>query len=921
MASLFLIDGCCGRTSCARRAHPNATGHAGQGAIPRARRVVVQCRASHAPNTGNEKAQMPAFSFAQRPLAWGSLLAVLAGCSPNTNRAPSLLPLADVQFNVNVPSSIDILANDPDNDDLSFDFELDPPVATMTQAESALPRVTKTERSRAVFQWTPGIADAGPNDQMVYALTISVSDPDGAEARETLQLRVVNAGLGAASIVFVEPPGAGIAVDLNQTPCIDEMPVSVKADLVEETEIQLSLAEPAPPTANLYPPENRKEKRLSWCPTPEELDRSLSHTLVFQARRDGDDQPVVKRFLVRFKRNAGANCPGAPPTIEHTSPGQLGGPLNYEIVATIEDDVGFKAPPILAFTTDPVGGSGAVDTSGWQVVEMTASGDAQFTASIPNLNLADGETAQISYVITATDNDDPDGTRCDHSTESTVFQFEAVGGGGGGETYGDCAPCVADAQCGGEADHCVPLLGEYFCAHACAGGCGPGLVCMQIVSIDGQDGWQCLPENANCGQVCIADPYDRDASNNDLATATPVSPGRVEGLSICDADVDVFSVPVLAGQAVTARVVFENARGDLDLFMQMPGDAADDFPYQSANADLDTESVTEPCVPADGDVHLAVVPYQDARNTYALEVEVGAGDCNQMCVDDAADGTPTGNDTLDNFTPVEGVPYDAQGMVICRQDPDFYGFDARAGDVVRAQIDFRHASGDLDLQLFRSEGQAVAESLSYRDVEQIEFVVPAEDIYVLAVFGATRSVSNVYDLTIDIGDSQGCQVTLQCAPGQYCRDGSCQDAACDSPRACGAAAACAPPQACQDPSSFGGICADSCQSSFECRTEVGYACKRFEDFSTGCLPAGPGRTGDRCQSHTDCEGTDICLPLPGGYCASGGCAGDDCAPGTLCAEVPGDCNVPACLKACEGPEDCRAGYTCRPVSGGMACLP
>jgi hypothetical protein len=850
------------------------------------------------------------------------VLFVLAACSPDTNRAPALLPLGDTSFDVNVPSHIDVLATDSDGDDLSFEFRLDPEPATVSQSAGGRPALNKLDRGRAIFQWTPGIADAGPNDQMSYALTVRVSDGNGGRAEETLQILVVNGGLGPASLVFVEPPGAGMAVDLGQTPCIDAMPVSVKGDLIPDGEVDLKLGEPVPVGANLYPPENGKRKSLNWCPSAEDLDRSLSHTLVFEARRQNDDQPVVKRFLVRFKRNAGANCPGAPPTITHESPGRFNGPLNYEITADIQDDVGFKSPPILAFTTDPVSGSGSVDTSGWQLVEMSSEGPGQYRASIPNLNLADGEAATVSYVITATDNDDPDGTRCDHSTESTLYQFEAVGGGSsGGQTYGDCTPCVADAQCGGEADLCVPLLGEFFCAHACTGGCGPSLVCVQLTSIDGQTAYQCVPENADCGQVCTADTYEGAAGNNDLPTATAVMPGRIEGLTICDQDTDVFTVPVDAGQSVTARIIFENARGDLDLFMQMPGDAVDDFPYQSANADLDTESVVEPCTSAAGQVNIAVAPYQGARNTYALEVEVGAGNCNQMCVDDALDEAGNGNDVLDDFSPINEFPHQVSGLVICRQDADYYGFDARAGEIVRAGIGFSHQSGDLDLRLFRSTGEAVAESLSYRDVEQIELDVPADDIYVLAVFGATRSVSNVYDLVIDKSDSQGCQVTLQCPVGQYCRGGECVAEACDAPRACGAEAECVAAQACQDPAGFGGTCADHCQSSFECRGEFGYACKRFEDFTTGCLLAGAGRTGDRCQDHTDCEGTDICLPLPGGYCASGGCAGDDCDPGTICVDVPGDCNVPACLKACAGPEDCRAGYDCRPVPGGMACLP
>lgn len=862
--------------------------------------------------------------------AWWSILLVglLSACAPNDNRDPKLLGIENQTLDVNVPAHVNLYATDPDGDDLTFTFELSPEPATQTQSAGGKPTINKLGTGNAVFQWTPGIADAGPADQMAYELTIKVDDGNGGQDQETIQVLVVNGGLGPVGLAFVEPPGAGMAIDLNQTACIDGMPVSVKADLVPDSEVELNLGQPAPSGANLFPPGPGKRKSLSWCPTAEDLDRSLAHTLVFEARRLNDDQPVVKRFLVRFKRNAGANCPGAPPEIEHAPPGSFGGPLNYELVATITDDVGFKSPPILAFTTEPPSGSGMVDTSGWQVVEMVAEGESGWRASVPNLNLADGETATVSYVITATDNDDPDGTSCDHSTESEVFQFTATGGGAsGGQTYGDCAPCVADAQCGGEKDLCVPLLGEFFCAHACSGGgCQAGTSCVQITSIDGVTDYQCIPEDANCGQICTADAYEGAAGNNDPTTATPVEMGSSPELTICDQDVDYFKVAVTAGQSIVVSATFDNMSGDLDLFMNLPGDPSDEYPYQSANADEDVESVQEPCVPMDGDAYIAVVPYQDARNLYQLDVATGPGNCDVACTDDRHDDVASGNDTAADFTLVDQFPYDETNLVVCRLDPDFYGFDVRAGEILRAGIYFSHRDGDLDLRLYASGGQLVAESRSYRDVELVELEVPGDDVYVLEVFGVTRSVMNGYELVLEKLDTANCQVTLQCPGGLYCDNGQCVDAVCNHSGGCGGGAACVAPQACRDPAAFenSSLCADTCQSSFECRTELGYACKRFEDYTTGCLPAGGGRTGDRCLGHQDCEGTDICLPLEGGYCATGGCAGDDCPEGTVCALVPAETcagEVFACLKACEGPEDCRAGLSCQPVDGGMACLP
>ncbi len=867
---------------------------------------------------------MPAMPRIPTPIRSLALMFLcLVGCAGSGNKPPVFNPTPDRTFTVNVPGTIDLLAYDPDGDPLTFSYTLDPPALAAMGAAGAKPSIVPTIPGRAVFAWTPGIADAGMTDQLRYRLTFVVRDNDGAKAELTIALTVVNPGLGPTGLSFVEPPGAGAAVDLTRTACIDMMPVSVRADLVAEGEVELKLAEPVPAAANLYPPDNRKAKHLNWCPTAEQLDKSLTHTLVFEARRQGDDTPVTKRFIVRFKRNAGANCPGEAPRVMHTSSGELRGPLNYDIRATISDDVGFKSPPILSFSAEPLPVGQPVDTSSWQIVEFQSEGEDRYVASIPNLNLLDGERRTLHYVVTATDNDDPEGTGCDHSTESELFALDVVGGASAdGQTYGVCASCVADVQCGGPEDHCVPLRGEHFCGRACdqARPCDAGQQCVQTESIDGERASQCVPADGNCGQLCLPDTLDLGGGNETPQAASPMSPGTQEGLSICDLDLDFLRLPIEPGQGITARIRFSNIRGDLDLAMQLPGDP-NPFSYQSAAADSDYEEVYEPCAVDGGEALVRVSGYNGARNDYAVDLEVTPGDCNRICTDDAED-QGTGNDRIDDFTVVEQFPYERGDLMICGDDPDYFGFEARAGEIIRVSVAFEHSLGDLDLRLLRTGELLIGQSESYRDVELIEAQAPVDDIYVVAVFGATRSVQNGYILLIEKAEMLGCQTSLQCPQGAYCGGGQCVDARCERFGDCGAEASCVGPRAGLDPAAFGGFCAEYCRSSFECRAELGYACKRFEDFSTACHPAGPGRTGDRCSSHADCEGTDVCLDFVGGYCATAGCTPDDCAPDTVCTALPGGGEVYACLKACEGNGDCRGGYACRPTpEGPMACQP
>ncbi len=844
-----------------------------------------------------------------------SLVAI--GCAEESNNCPRLAPILDREFRVNEQGTIVIRATDDDGDPLAYAFELDPPPRTQTMGAGA-PQVVGN-----LFVWTPGIADAGDGESLDYNLTLTVSDDRGCDESVRINLRVINSGVGGStSLRFVEPPGAGMAVDLSERPCIDDLKVRVKADAIPDQDVEIYLCEPVPGAggaseAKLTGSAKGKERTFFWCPSEEDLDRSLSHTIVFCAREVGDDVPVQKRFNARFQRTAAVGCAGAPPVIEHAPPGSFLGPLNYEIEAIITDDVGFKDPPVLLYADEDPEAAGEVT---WSTANFAARSGDGWSASIPNLNLEPGQTADVWYRIVATDNDDPDSTRCDHTTTSAVFRFTAEGAEeAGGSTYGFCEACVADEQCGGPDDRCMLLRGESFCGRSCADtDCAGGQQCYEFESIDGVLSPQCLPVDLNCGQLCVADAYEAEGGNNDVATATLIEPGRFDQLSICQGDADLFRVRVGEGQSIRVTATFDNIRGDLDLAMalRLPEDEALSFDYQSTNGDVDLESVHEPCAPAtaDGEAVVFVFGYEGSENVYDLEVEVGDGDCAaNQCVDDALDD----NDGFDDFTAVE-LPFERGQLQICRRDPDYFGFEARAGEIISASIAFAHADGDLDMRLYRGGREhEVGRSLSYRDAELIEIQAPMDDIYIAEIYGATRSVANAYSIAIETRALQMCQSTMECPQGTYCAFGACIEDECRGPDQCAGGHACVTELAGLDPAARGGRCGAVCRSDRDCRG--GFTCKRFEDFNMVCAPAGAAAAGERCAGYQDCAVDQVCYAVPGGYCAVGGCeANADCPAGTVCGELLG---VSACLKSCGNDGDCRAAenYACRDFDGGRGC--
>jgi hypothetical protein len=240
------------------------------------------------------------------------LFLLLAGCAEEDNSAPSILPVDDLRIRVNTSGRIDVTAADADDDRLSFDMTIEPLPPTVTQGQAGRPTFTKISNNSAVFSWTPGIADAGGQAASDYAVTFVVTDGRGGRATETIQITVENPGVaGSGGLRFTEPSGAGIVVDLNQTPCVNDLEVAVKGDLIANEDVEVTLAQPAPERAILSPDAPGKNKLFNWCPTEEQLDASLSHQVCFVATWDAGDAPVNKCFQIRFRRGSdGWGLPG-----------------------------------------------------------------------------------------------------------------------------------------------------------------------------------------------------------------------------------------------------------------------------------------------------------------------------------------------------------------------------------------------------------------------------------------------------------------------------------------------------------------------------------------------------------------------------------------------------------------------------------
>ena len=350
---------------------------------------------------------------------------VFVSCATADNRAPGLIDLQDQQLTTNQNFQLEITAFDNDNDMISFDFNLSPPPPTPTETSGGVPTLQKVSDYRAVFSWTPGNADVGD-----YSLTIIVTDDREQSLSETVNLRVVESGLSSNQWGrFTEPLGEAAVFNLSESACF-ESNVALIADQFVPEEITVQLIPPSPASATLSP-SGPKRYLLTWCPARDEVNNQVNFPFVFRATNTRGLEPIDKRFLVRLRAEASADCPGAPPSIQHNPIEDYRGVQNVDVVINVSDDIGVKSAPTLFYQSLPLGVSGSTaevsnltPTDQWDSLVMLGDGQAQdgrWSATIPAP--VDPNGAVIFYKFLVSDDDDAEGPDCDHNIESEVFQF------------------------------------------------------------------------------------------------------------------------------------------------------------------------------------------------------------------------------------------------------------------------------------------------------------------------------------------------------------------------------------------------------------------------------------------------------------------------------------------------------------------
>lgn len=535
--------------------------------------------------------------------------------------SPELADPGDQTAVVGQQLTIALYATDPDGDDLDFSFAADgvPDLDATTS-------LTIAPDGHGVFTFTPLASQLGAH---LFDFTVS----DGSHHTTlTINIDVTGAGGDGTLPVFRKPLGNGTVLDLETRECV-EFDIEVTDE--DSTQVTLAQLPPLIQDAELTSDPSGLVGRWSWCPGREQIESADRYDLTLSAQDQDDHPPTIKDYVVVLRRRSGAECPGDPPTVEHT-PADATGRLDLPIEAHVTDDAGLKEPPILLYAYEDPGNP--IDYTKLTVVTMAlVDGDMQdgtWRGHIPNHTapMGTGAEADVWYAITVTDNDDVTGD-CDHLVDSPAegtHRVHVTNDGSG--TAALCEACSYDVQCGSFSNLCLPQPGGSFCGNGCTGDgeCGEGFVCSgtELQSVDGAGARQCVPSSGSCvdtggGGPCTEDDAEDNDDLDQATTLVSLEPGVEYDAALCNGDVDDWFRFDLGTRGRIAAHLAGPDGVDMDLVL-----TDDDGVLVTASTGLDADEMLQTGCLDPATFYLRIfAPSSSTSGAYAFGVDVDAASC------------------------------------------------------------------------------------------------------------------------------------------------------------------------------------------------------------------------------------------------------------------------------------------------------
>jgi len=677
---------------------------------------------------------------------------LLAGCSVG---GPSIDPIEDQVVAVGDDVLLELHASSPQGRELAYSFTSNNP--RLGDRATLSPRPDGS----GLFRWHPTALDIG---SWVFDFT---AEDDGGSATESVQIEVRSA-IGANTIpLFQRPVGAGTAVDLTRSECIE---VAIEASDQDSLDLTFAEEEPIIEGGELLQ-DGDMSAVWRWCPTAEQVELRDRYLLTLSAD-DGDNPKAIKRYQIILREGDKDSCEGLDPLVEHTAEDRT--TVNdVEVEARVFDETGLRVAPLVYYSNAPPADPPRLRDM-TQLNMTLVSGDQKdghWKAIIPNpvAKAAPGSQQTIYYLVVAEDNDGIGD--CNHITTARYQMTVASPGGDGGLDL--CSACNSDNQCGGAGDNClrVGVEGAAFCMKGCAGDaeCPAGTTCStaELESVDGARGRQCVPESETCLETAAGCENDALEYNDSRVAAQPIAAGTMRDLALCpvgdfggEDDWYRIELPV---EGTVELAVDGAADPDIDLDLVDQSGALVSLTWDEGSRDR-----LGACVPA-GTYFVRAFSYFAGENRYALSWSAAPGACAEeddwwtTCRDDAAeedDGAGAAR-----WTDLNQEVVRSQGNQICSGDDDWYQVYLYDGEVLHATLAFAvdGPGQDLDFHVVRDGTDLTPCSVddpsgcsdngqSGGAGEAIEFTAAAEGTYYLVVRG-WDGAENAYDLCASLSST------------------------------------------------------------------------------------------------------------------------------------------------------------------------
>ncbi|MBW1808385.1 MAG: PPC domain-containing protein [Deltaproteobacteria bacterium] len=657
---------------------------------------------------------------------------LFSGCA---NQAPTFFPIGNKNIETGSTLEFEIKAIDGDGDALEFGITGKPEAAVFET----------TSDSSAQFSWTPIASDAGADGNgMQYNVVFLVTDGIDSSS-EAITIFVTLGGAGTGAPVFITP--SDYTLDLDRT---DNIKFNVEVRDTDSANIYLRIIENDP--GGTFNSAGPKSASYEWTPTEQQVNERPVWSIRVGA--DDDVNPEVTQDITILIKGGKKKCEGTPPTIEHDALPDQRDSGDYLVNVTADDKESEISAVALYWMIDTGGGDSFTKNS------MTSAGGGSWSGSIPNPNLAEGETADVTYYICAVDDDDPAGSECDLrgcAPQDGKYTFTAYAAGNndceddqfeeteGNDTYQNATKIQFDLNgesvlenmkiCPGNVDwfQIQTPAANYWAGALIGYTQANGQLKVELYDQDGSslletgdvdgdqitvisdvfdqpktvylkiEGVDSLVENRYTLLAITAEyvPCNPDSfePNNSANDAKTVSEDVYIDLTCCG-DPDWYKIVLNEGDKLEVELEFTHANGDLDLWI-FDQDTIDNAETLSCDNALG-------CSTTETDDEAATVESIPADGTYYIAMgpyQEAKNVYHMMVV--VTQQVPTCTDDADesNDIPDEAIPvWDTgprPGLVLCPGNEDWYKALMFADEILSIDLTFLHANGDLDMKLYK----------------------------------------------------------------------------------------------------------------------------------------------------------------------------------------------------------------------------